>query len=90
MAEKNIEDFVLCVGLPRSGSYSLKLALDEILEGKAHHGFTFFESAGPSEAKFYARVCNREDQPGEWRQFFEERGYQGCLDIPCIMRYKVK
>ena len=64
---------VICAGLPRTGTLSLKAALTALLGGRCYHGFdTLFGSQ--SDVDFWVRVAKDEASDHEIREFFCSRG----------------
>jgi len=73
---------VIGAGLGRTGTYSLKLALEQLGFGPCHHMLEVF--AHPEQALFWRRAADRE--PVEWEELFCD--YRASVDWPSAHFYK--
>jgi len=90
MSLKNGESCGLVIigaGFPRTGTNSLRLALNILLEGPIHHMYEVFNK-GKSHVDFWNTTLNQERTSEEWKEFFEGHGYKGGLDGPFYLFYK--
>lgn len=60
MTLETTEFLVIGAGLPRTGTSSLKIALETLLDGKCYHMTRFFESIGSGEnhSSFWTKALN--------------------------------
>ena len=78
---------VICAGLPRTGTLSLKAALTTLLGGRCYHGFdTLFGSQ--NDVDFWSSVARNQASDEEIRQFFCSRGCTAAADFPAALFYK--
>jgi len=78
---------VICAGLPRTGTLSLKAALTMLLGGRCYHGFdTLFGSQ--NDVDFWVRVANNQASDHEIREFFCSRGCTAAADFPAALYHK--
>ena len=78
---------VIGCGLPRTGSYSLKLALKILLRGDCHHGFTLFtDKQSLGHWLSYAKCT--EKTPEMLKSFIDVSQYVAGVDVPYNMYYK--
>merc|ERR1711915_44417 len=78
---------VICAGLPRTGTLSLKAALTHLLGGRCYHGFdTLFGSY--EDVKFWTKVSKDTATDEEIRDFFTSRGCTAAADFPAAFFYK--
>ena len=78
---------MICAGLPRTGTLSLKAALTTLLGGRCYHGFdTLFGSQ--NDVDFWTSVANEEATDEEIREFFGSRGCTAAADFPAALFYK--
>jgi hypothetical protein len=68
---------VVGAGLPRTGTHSLRVALERVLGGTCYHMSTMWERDGRDVGAFLA--ARRGDEP-DWRQIFE--GCTAAVDWP--------
>ena len=78
---------MICAGLPRTGTLSLKAALTSLLGGRCYHGFdTLFGSQ--EDVDFWVRVARDEAEDEEVREFFCARGITAAADFPAALYYR--
>ena len=78
---------VICAGLPRTGTLSLKAALTSLLGGRCYHGFdTLFGSQ--EDVDFWLRVARDEAEDEEVREFFCARGITAAADFPAALYFR--
>src|ERR1041384_7757362 len=73
---------VIGAGLPRTGTLSLKIALEELGFVKCYHMCELFNDL--NQLDFWNR-CAR-GKPVNWEAFFT--GYQAAIDFPASLFYK--
>lgn len=73
---------VIGAGLPRTGTYSLKHALEQLGYGRCHHMAEVFEN--PPLARHWEQVFDREDV--DWENVFD--GYGATVDAPSCWVYQ--
>ena len=78
---------MICAGLPRTGTLSLKAALTSLLGGRCYHGFdTLFGSQ--DDVDFWLRVARDEAEDEEVREFFCARGITAAADFPAALYFR--
>ncbi len=50
---------VIGAGLPRTGTNSMMVALEKLLDGKCYHMKTVFKSSGSEDTEFWGRLIRR-------------------------------
>ncbi len=83
---------VLGAGLPRTGTMSLKTALEKLLGGMCHHGSRVVKYGNKRQADFWTSMLNAHDKgeaidPEVWREFLSE--YRAAVDYPAALFWKV-
>lgn len=73
---------VVGAGLPRTGTLSLKAALERLLGGPCYHMSELF--AHPEHAATWADAA--EGQPVDWPEFLD--GYAASVDVPAAMLWR--
>ena len=86
----NYDGFVVIgAGLPRTGTNSLRTALNIVLDGAVYHMFQvmFGES---QDADFWTKLLESGQKlpAKEWKDFLEVRGFRGGVDYPISLYYK--
>ena len=78
---------VIGAGLPRTGTNSLRTALNFLLDGAVYHMFqvAFGEKV---DANFWEKALKRPMTKREWRDFLVGRGFRAGVDYPISMFYK--
>ena len=66
------EFVVLGAGMPRTGTTSLRAALERLLGGPCYHMELFVES-GDEHARFWEKVIHRQVRSKELREFITEK-----------------
>ena len=79
---------VIGCGLPRTGTTSLKAALEKTLGGKCYHMWEVFENKGQNDHEFWIRKYHGKVSDEETRDFFIKRGYTAAIDLPSCFHYK--
>ena len=86
---KKSEFLILGCGLPRTGTMSLKIALEKLLGGKCYHMTEAYGDKTGEHAEFWTRFCDGEvTEVDEMREFFLTRGYVAAIDFPASLFYK--
>jgi hypothetical protein len=80
---------VLGVGLPRTGTLSLSMALTRLLDGQCYHCSTLYVSPD-REMDFWQRALqsNGAVPKQHWLDFFQGRGFKAAVDCPTILFYR--
>ena len=78
---------VIGAGLPRTGTNSLRTALNILLDGSVYHMFQvmFGEKV---DYTFWDKAMKRKMRDKEWKDFLEGRGFRGGVDFPISLYYK--
>ena len=74
---------IIGAGFGRTGTHSLKLALEELGFGKCYH-MEHLIMDHPETVTFWQDL--KADKPVDWDKFFE--GYQSAVDFPTNVLYK--
>ena len=77
---------MICAGLPRTGTLSLKAALTQLLGGRCYHGFDNL-FGGQEDVDFWLTVANGSASDEEIREFFCARGCAAVADFPAAYFY---
>ena len=72
---------VIGAGLPRTGTLSMKTALEKLLNGPCYHMFEVL-NGGVEEIDHWEKVFNGKISPEEWKLFLEGRGFRSGVDYP--------
>lgn len=74
-------------GLPRTGTLSLRAALNDLLDGAVYHMWqvAFGEKV---DCTFWEKALKRKMTQGEWTDFLQGRGFRGGVDYPISLFYK--
>lgn len=75
---------VIGIGLMRTGTSSLHLALEKLLDGKCYRMQTVLEN--PKHADFWLQACRKMPSDDEWRDFF--KGYKAAIGFPTVAFYE--
>lgn len=75
---------VIGAGLMRTGTTTLKAALEQILCGKCYHMLTVLEN--PHHAAFWISACTTEPSDEEWREFLKD--YNSAVGFPAVAFYE--
>ena len=87
------EGFVVVgAGFPRTGTLSLKTALEKLLNGKCYHMLPFVYEGTDAEADFWfeavaASQRGQKTSPEKWREFLKD--CRSGVDYPVSLHYKV-
>ena len=82
---------VIGAGLPKTGTASLKQALEELLGNKCYHMYEFLSSEGQTHVQFWNKTLYDEAKltDDDWRNFFEEiANVNATVDYPAALFYK--
>ena len=79
------QEFVIGVGLPRTGTVSMKLAVEELLKGPCYHFENILENPD-GHIPFWMSVVKGEVTTEKWRDFLSE--YKGGFDSPIVSHWK--
>ncbi len=74
---------IIGAGMGRTGTHSLKLALEELGYGKCYHMEDLI-GLHPENVTFWQDL--RAGKPVDWEGFFD--GYQAAVDVPTFMHYR--
>ena len=78
---------VIGAGLPRTGTASLRSALNILLDGPIYHMFEVFKN-GSEDRNFWSEASAKNKPKEEWKNFLEGRGYRGGVDFPHALFYR--
>ncbi len=84
---------VVGAGFPRTGTLSLKTALEKLLGGKCYHMMPFIYDGTDDEADFWYEAVRTSSQgqktsPEKWREFLKD--CRSGVDYPISLHYKVR
>ena len=72
---------VIGAGLPRTGTLSMKTALEKLLNGPCYHMRQVLDG-GVEEIDHWEKVLNGKISREEWKLFLEGRGFRSGVDYP--------
>ena len=75
---------VICAGLPRTGTTSMKIALEDLLGGKCYHMYTFMHEGTEDDINLWRKALDGKATKDDWIEFFKV--VQLSIDIE-NMRY---
>ena len=81
---------VVGAGLPRTGTSSLRAALQILLDGKCYHGIQLV-NASPEDPDFgiwKRALCTGSVSKASLRSLLDDRGYRAGLDFPLALFYR--
>jgi len=79
---------VICLGLSRTGTSSLKAALS-ILQGRTFHAMDFLNQINDEESfKFWKSLADESATPEAISAYFARGNYRAVCDVPCITYWK--
>lgn len=85
MADKNdFKFYVIGTGLPRTGTSSLKIALEKLLPGRCQHMIDVLQS--PDHYINNVLLENTSDE--SFKDYFVKQNFVAAVDIPFILVYK--
>ena len=92
MAEKS-GFVVLGAGLPRTGTFSTREALTELLQGPCYHMESVILGAKEEREHWHRALDDLVDSEAaltdeDWKNFIEGRGYRAGVDFPVALFYK--
>ncbi|HYV93581.1 MAG TPA: sulfotransferase [Chitinophagales bacterium] len=73
---------VIGTGMGRTGTMSLKVALEQLGFGKCYHMFELFEH--PEDITYFQKA--ERGEPVDWNKLFE--GYHSAVDMPVNIHYR--
>lgn len=76
---------VIGAGLMRTGTNSLQLALQQLLDGNCYHMKEVLKNP-VSDCKFWIRATEQAPSEQEWRRFYSN--YKATVDLPSVAFYK--
>jgi len=80
---------VVCVGLSRTGTSSLKAALSQLLPGRTYHAMDLLNEINDVETfNFWKKLSEETATKEEIRHFFCSRHYSAVCDIPCLQYWR--
>ena len=86
---------VIGAGLPRTGTSSTKVALEEILSGECYHMSTVFRGGVEETDHWNQALEDLKRSPDEkllkdqdWIDFLQGRGFRAGVDFPVSIFYK--
>lgn len=80
---------VIGAGLPRTGTNSLKLALEELLDGPCYHMFYLMSQGTELDYQFWEKSATPwELTKGDWKRLLTDRGIVAGVDYPISLFYK--
>ena len=88
LEKPNFDGFILIgAGLPRTGTFSLQVALSHLLKGKVYHMHTVGKGSS-IEYKFWNKAIDKNVTIQEWKDFLEGRGFRAGVDYPISAFYR--
>jgi len=80
---------VIGAGLPRTGTFSLKYALSQLLEGPCYHMANLAYSNSNVDVNHWHKLflggkCSKQ----EWIDFYEGNGFRATVDFPSALFFK--
>jgi len=80
---------VICVGLSRTGTSSLKAALSVLLPGLTYHGMDFLNEINNKESyDFWCAMREETASPEMIRNYFKSRHCVAVCDVPTILHWE--
>jgi len=80
---------VICVGLSRTGTSSLKAALSQLLPGRTYHAMDLLQTINDVETfNFWKKLSDETASTKEIQDFFCSRHYSAVCDIPCLQYWR--
>lgn len=76
---------VIGAGLMRTGTNSLQVALERLLNGKCYHMYVVIQE-NPSDANFWIKACTEPTSDEEWLRFLAS--YKAAVDFPPVAFYE--
>lgn len=87
MSEPKIK--VIGAGLSRTGTKSLRQALETLLEEPCAHGFDIVDF-NKKENELWPKVAEGKDNVQDWIDYFETRDCATCCDSPFGLNFEVR
>ena len=75
--------YVIGVGLSRTGTLSMKSALELLLPGKCHHMIDTF-----NYQEIWTSICDGKMNDDQFKDYFLSNGFVASVDCPCIFYYE--
>jgi len=76
---------VICVGLSRTGTSSLKAALSQLLPGRTYHAMDLLQDINSYDTyTFWKKLSEDTATSEDIRHFFTSKNYSAVCDIPCL------
>ena len=72
---------VIGAGLPRTGTTSMKAALEKLLNGPCYHGSQLMQGT-EEDINHWEKLLNGKVSDKEWINFLEGRGFRSGVDYP--------
>ena len=90
--EKKVVDqspplIVVGAGLSRTGTYSMKAALTELLGVRCYHGTDMY-GGDQEDLDMTVRATDGRMTAEDWRRYFTSKGYGATMDFPIYFFYK--
>jgi len=80
---------VICLGLSRTGTSSLKAALSIILDGKTFHAMDFLSEINKEESyKFWKSLKDESATKDDIHNYFLTNNYSAVCDVPSILYWR--
>ena len=80
---------VVCVGLSRTGTSSLKAALSMLLPGNTFHAMDFLNSINERQSfQFWKKMEDKTASEDDIKSFFSAQNYSAVCDVPCLLYWK--
>eukprot|EP00096_Caligus_rogercresseyi_P002285 TRINITY_DN1436_c1_g1_i1.p1 TRINITY_DN1436_c1_g1~~TRINITY_DN1436_c1_g1_i1.p1 ORF type:complete len:257 (-),score=59.41 TRINITY_DN1436_c1_g1_i1:164-934(-) len=80
---------VLGAGLPRTGTASLRNALEILYpEGPCYHMFVFVREGDSADADHWNKALDGKTTKEDWYKFFDKGGFRCAVDYPAAFFYK--
>lgn len=76
---------VIGAGLMRTGTNSLQVALERLLNGKCYHMYVLVRDS-PSDVNFWLKACTESPSDEEWLRFLAS--YKAVVDFPPVAFYE--
>ena len=79
---------VIVAGFSRTGTFSMRAALCQLLDGACYHGVDWAVLGSDEEMNFWEKALRKETTSQDWVDFFQGRGFRAACDFPANMHYK--
>lgn len=89
MAKQDKDHVVLIgVGLPRTGTSSLKIAFEKLLGGQCYHMTSFIMEGTDFDQEHWTKALRGQTKSQDWIDFFKKRDCISCVDFPPAYFFK--